>query len=400
LVPACWAGSDQAVPKTCGALSDREPGTVATVLLNWMEASRRALPWRERRDPYSVWVSEIMLQQTRVETAAPYFERWMLRFPDIRSLAASTQEEVLKAWEGLGYYSRARNLHSAAQQVVAQFEGRLPRDRRLLMALPGIGPYTAGAILSLAFGLPQPALDGNTRRVLCRLYNVEEEASKASTQGLLWRLATQLVTQAPAGRAGDLNESLIELGALVCRPGRPECGICPLVRMCVAYSLGVQSERPVVAKRRAPPHFPAVAGVIWDADGRLLLSQRHPTGLLGGMWGFPGSTVTELDALADSLKYALMEMVGIDVAVREVLLSFRHAYTHFSITLHAFRCELLAGIPRPIKCAQVVWAAPGELERYPFPVTDRKVLRFLEETSPPHDTRPLRESRSSDSAAM
>jgi A/G-specific adenine glycosylase len=359
-----------------------EPLTAATALLTWMESSRRSLPWRTRRDPYSVWVSEIMLQQTRVETVAPYFERWMERFPDIQTLAASPLQEVLKAWEGLGYYTRARNLHRAAQQAVAQFGGQLPPDKRLLFSLPGVGRYTAGAILSLAFGLPEPALDGNARRVLCRLYNVEEDAGKAPAQGLLWRLATQLVTQAPAGRAGDLNESLIELGALICGPRTPQCGACPLDRICVARRLGVQSERPVVSKRRALPHYPAVAGVIRGADGRLLMVQRHPDGLLGGMWGFPGGIVRQRRALPVSLELAVADLVGIEVAAIEVLLSFRHTYTHFSITLHAFRCELRAGTPRPLKCAQVAWIPPSDLEGYPFPVTDRKIIRFLESTAP------------------
>jgi A/G-specific adenine glycosylase len=379
--------------------TDFEPLTVATALLTWMEASRRTLPWRQRRDPYSVWVSEIMLQQTRAETAAPYFERWMLRFPDVHTLAASSLEEVLKAWEGLGYYARARNLHRAARQVFTQFAGQLPNDRRLLMALPGIGAYTAGAILSLAFGLPEPALDGNAERVLCRLYNVEGDPGKAPTRGLLLHLATRLVTQAPAGRAGDLNESMMELGALVCRPGAPGCGDCPLVGICIAHSLGLQSERPTVSERRSPPHFPAVAGVIGDATGRVLLVQRPPDGLLGGMWGFPGGTVTEGNALAQALQLAIADLTGIDVVVWEMLLSFRHAYSHFSITMHAFRCELLEGVPRPIKCAHVVWASPDDLERFPLPVTDRKVAHFLEANSRPYETRPPSESRSSESTA-
>jgi A/G-specific adenine glycosylase len=358
-----------------------EPLTVTTALLTWMDSSRRNLPWRARRDPYSVWISEIMLQQTRVETVAPYFERWMVRFPDIQTLAAASMETVLKAWEGLGYYTRARNLHRASQQVTAEFGGRLPQDRRHLTALPGIGRYTAGAILSLAFGLPEPALDGNGRRVLCRLCNVEEDVSKAPTQRLLWQLATQLVTHAPAGKAGDLNESLIELGALICSPGTPNCSACPLDGICIAHRLGVQSKRPVVPRRRTMPHFPAVAGVIRDADGRLLIVQRHPDGLLGGMWGFPGGTVRELKELPVSLELAIADLVGIEVAAMEALMSFRHTYTHFSITLHAFRCELRAGTPRPLKCAQVTWAPPSDLESYPFPVTDRRIVRFLEATA-------------------
>jgi A/G-specific adenine glycosylase len=355
-----------------------EPPAIVSALLKWMESSRRNLPWRQHRDPYAVWVSEIMLQQTRAETVAPYFERWMLRFPDIRSLATAPLEDVLKAWEGLGYYTRARNLHRAALQVVVQNEGHLPQDSRRLMALPGIGRYTAGAILSLAFGLPEPALDGNAKRVLCRLYDIEGSTADAGTQALLWRLATALVVQAPTGRAGDLNEALIELGALVCSPRKPNCGRCPLCTVCIAYGRGLQTERPVKPSRRTPPHFPAVAGVIRDREGRLLLVQRNARGLLGGLWGFPGGVAGDQDSLTDSLETAVANLVGINIAVKEALLSFRHAYSHFSITLHAYCCEMSGGVPRPINCARVLWAQPDEIDRYPFPVTDLKIMRFLE----------------------
>jgi A/G-specific adenine glycosylase len=350
---------------------------VARELLTWIESARRDLPWRKRRDPYAVWISEVMLQQTRAETVAPYFERWMSQFPDIESLAVASMETVLKAWEGLGYYARARNLHRTAQQVIAQSEGRLPQERRLLTALPGIGRYTAGAILSLAYGLPEPAVDGNVRRVLCRLCNVEDDAGKPSVRRLLWQLAAQIVAQAPDGRAGDLNEALMELGALICIPGNPTCDACPLAKHCEARELGVQGQRPLSVKRPAVPHYPAVAGVIQDPAGRLLLVQRHPSGLLGGMWGFPGATIRQDQALWLALERAAAELVGIEIAVKEALLSFRHVYTHFSITLHAYDCELRAGTARPLGCAQVAWAMPGELESYPLPVTDRKIAQLV-----------------------
>ena len=354
-----------------------EPSEIVPALLKWMEAWRRNLPWRLRREPYAVWVSEIMLQQTRAETVAPYFEHWMQRFPDIETLAAATLEEVLMAWEGLGYYARARSLHRAAQQVVTECEGHLPPDRRQLMALPGIGRYTAGAILSLAFGLPEPALDGNVRRVLCRLYDIEAVVGRASSQELSWQIASELVAQAPTGHAGDLNEALMELGALVCRPGAPNCTACPVSELCIAKRHGLQTKSPVKPNRRSPPHFPAVAGVIRDSEGRLLVVQRNTGGLLGGLWGFPGGLARDHDQLADSLEDAVANLTGVEIAVGAAILSFRHAYSHFSITLHAYHCELRAGTARPLKCAQVRWAHPVELDRYPFPVTDRKIIRAL-----------------------
>jgi A/G-specific adenine glycosylase len=371
--PSAFASPDPLPP---------EPTSVVTALLSWVESSLRNLPWRERRDPYAVWVSEIMLQQTRAETVVPYFERWMLRFPDITSLASAPLEEVLKAWEGLGYYARARNLHRAAQQVVARHGGHLPASSKQLMALPGIGRYTAGAILSLAFGLPEAALDGNVRRVLSRLHDIEGNVAQASTQALLWQLAVQLVTGAPTGRAGDLNESLMELGALVCRPKAPLCDACPLRPVCIAHSRGLQTKRPAKSGRRPIPHFPAVAGVIEDTEGRLLLVQRHAGGLLGGLWGFPGGIARYADSLPGSLREAVADLTGIDVTVGEAILSFRHAYSHFSITLHAYRCEVSAGTPQPLSCAQVRWAERAGIDRYAFPATDRRIIRFLEAAHP------------------
>jgi A/G-specific adenine glycosylase len=357
-----------------------EPDEIISALLRWKEASRRDLPWRRRRDPYAVWVSEIMLQQTRAKVAAPYFLRWVQRFPDVQSLAGASLEEVLRAWEGLGYYSRAHNLHRAAQQIVARWGGRLPADRRLLLSLPGIGPYTAGAILSLAFGLPEPAVDGNTRRVLSRLFDVEDDVAEAATQRRLWDRAAELSASAASGRAGDLNEALMDLGALVCRPRAPDCDACPVSAHCVALARGVQEERPVRAGRRPARHFDAVAAVIWDAEERLLVIQRPAGGLLGGLWGLPGGLVTGRQTLQGALQAAVAHLLGIDAGVGELLTSFRHAYTHFSITLHVYCCELLAGEASAVNCQQVAWVPVDQTEALPFSVTDRKILRSLADT--------------------
>jgi A/G-specific adenine glycosylase len=345
--------------------------------MKWIQSARRELPWRREREPYAVWVSEIMLQQTRAETVVPYFERWMARFPDIDSLAAASLDEVLKAWEGLGYYARARNLHRAAKQIVAHWHGRLPQERGGLLDLPGIGPYTAGAILSLAFGQPEPALDGNAKRVLARVYDIRDSIDLGLTEQRLLQLSAELLNSVASGRAGDLNEALMELGALLCHPGTPECEACPLFQMCLARRRGVQGQRPVRARRPAVPHFDAVAGVIHDSEARLLVVRRNVDSLLGGLWGFPGGIVRDSRPLSDALAEAVCHLVGIDVEVGPHLISFRHAYTHFSITQHAYCCELRAGTPRPMNCDQVRWALPDELQQLPLPVTDRKIARVL-----------------------
>lgn len=353
------------------------PKAVVTCLLAWVQTARRDLPWRRARTPYAVWISEVMLQQTQAATVVPYFERWMRRFPDLAALAAAPLDDVLKAWEGLGYYARARNLHRTAQQAQAQHGGQIPGDRRALLALPGIGRYTAGAILSLAFGQAEPILDGNVRRVICRLCDIAGDPAETATERQLWEIATALVGAAPAGMAGDLNEALMELGALRCTPGRPDCAACPLAALCLAHDRGVEAARPTSKPRGRSPHHVTVAGVIQDTAGAYLLIQRPPTGLLGGLWGFPGGTLQAGEAMGVGIGRTLREQIGIEVIPGEPVTRFEHAYTHFRITLHAYRCQLAGGEPRPIRCAAVRWVMPGELRSLAFPVTDARIIRAL-----------------------
>jgi A/G-specific adenine glycosylase len=354
-----------------------EPHAITVRLLAWMRVARRDLPWRRRRDPYAVWISEVMLQQTQVATVVPYFERWMACFPDVPHLAAAPLDDVLKTWAGLGYYARARNLHRAAQELVARYEGRIPGERGALLALPGIGRYTAGAILSLAFGQPEPVLDGNVRRVLSRVFDVAENPADATTERWLWRLATELVAVAPDGAAGEFNEALMELGALICTPGRPDCPSCPIASLCLARSRGVEGERPVKRPRPPAPHHEAAAAVISDDAGRYLLIQRPAVGLLGGLWGFPGGLLHASEALFSGIARTVREQIGVDVAPGETLATIRHAYTHFRITLHAHRCRIIEGEPRPLRCEAVSWAAVGELPNFALPVTDARIAQAL-----------------------
>lgn len=361
------------------------PAEVADQVLRWFAARRRDLPWRTDRDPYAVWVSEVMLQQTRVEKAIPYFTRWMECFRDIASLAAATEAEVLKAWEGLGYYARARNMRLAAQQIVERHGGEIPADRQALLALPGIGPYTAGAILSRAYGQPEPVLDGNVQRVLCRLYDIGEDPRAAVTRKRLWQLATRIVSEAPLGRAGDLNEGLMEVGSLVCRRSAPACDACPLHALCTAHARGTETERPLRLSRRPTPHYEAGAAVIADGNGRFLIARRRSPGLLGGLWGFPGGLALPEEPLPDALKRAVGQSLGVHVEVGDPLISLAHAYSHFRITLHAYRCALVAGEPRPLGYAEVRWVGLSDLDGYPLAVTDRKIageLRRRDATEP------------------
>jgi A/G-specific adenine glycosylase len=355
------------------------------MLLAWITMARRDLPWRRYRTPYAVWVSEIMLQQTQAATVIPYFRRWLERFPDIATLASAPLQDVLKAWEGLGYYARARNLHAAAQQIMDEHGGELPDRRALLLKLPGIGRYTAGAVLSLAFGQAEPVLDGNVRRVLCRVYDIAEDPRQPAVEARLWELAEDLTQAATPARAGDLNEALMELGALVCTPVAPDCGACPLATHCLARASGVQADRPVRPAAVTSRHFDAVAAAIRDADGRYLIGQRPPGGLLGGLWEFPGTRdglgpagIRPPDDLAAGLAHVLEQKLGLQVAIQGApFLRLRHAYTHFRITLHAFHGQAISGVPRPVGYTAIAWAGLSDLGQYALSVTDQKILAKL-----------------------
>ena len=250
-------------------------------LLSWYDKQARSLPWRETKDPYRIWVSEVMLQQTQVKTVEAYYGRFIGRFPSVTDLAQAAPDEVMKSWEGLGYYSRARHLHRAAREVVDRFDGRIPDTPVELISLPGIGRYTAGAILSIAFGKPEAVLDGNVIRVLTRMFHITEDVRKTSTQNRLWSLSESLL---PKRRIRDYNQALMELGALTCRVRKPACSDCPVSMMCEANRLSIQRELPVKSPRKPVPHYEVTAGIIWWED-RFLITRRPPKGLLGGTLG-------------------------------------------------------------------------------------------------------------------
>jgi len=346
-------------------------------LLAWAEHALRDLPWRSERTPYRVWVSEIMLQQTRVETVIPYFQRWMDNFPSIEALARADLGDALKCWEGLGYYARCRNLYRAAQTVVREHGGRLPDSRAKLLALPGIGPYTVGAILSLAFGQDAAVLDGNVRRVLSRLHARLAQAGDKDARKALWELAEALI---PPGRAGQFNEALMDLGATICTPRNPRCPHCPLQDVCRAYALGDPEAYPPPRKRAPTPHFDVTAGVIWRGE-QLLLAQRPFDGLLGGMWEFPGGKVEEGESLPECLQRELREELEIEVQVGPQLTVVRHAYTHLRVTVYAFECQYRSpGDPHATGVEDWRWVTLDQLDDYAMPVVDRKIVAVLRES--------------------
>jgi A/G-specific adenine glycosylase len=320
-----------------------------------------------------------MLQQTQIATVIPYFERWMARFPTVDALAAASLDEVLKQWEGLGYYSRARNLYAAAKIVVAEHDSRLPRRVADLQALPGIGRYTAGAIASIAFNQPAPILDGNVIRVLSRLTDLAEDVSKTKTKRRLWQMADSLV---PQQRPGDFNEALMEMGQQICLPGLPDCPRCPLAALCLARARGTVEERPVRPPRKRTPHYDVVAGVIWQesepsAEGPFLVTQRPLNGLLGGLWEFPGGKQEQGESLEEALRREIEEELALAIDVGRQFTEVKHAYTHFRITLHAFHAMSNGGEPRDIGVADHAWVTLSDLENYAFAVADRQVIKAL-----------------------
>jgi A/G-specific adenine glycosylase len=314
-----------------------------------------------------------MLQQTRVEAVIPYFERWMRLFPTIKKLAKASEQDVLNAWEGLGYYSRARNLHKAARIVVENHNGVLPRNLDELRALPGIGRYTVGAIASMAFGMDEPTLDGNMRRVFARLFDVTELADSSAGEKILWGLAAKYL---PKGHAGDYNQALMDLGATICISKNPRCLICPLMRICKARQAGTQEQRPVLKPKKRPPHFVQMAAVIVKR-GHVLMAKRPLRGLLGGMWEFPNSRLVpkggaERDPSKELVKVLRM---GYPVKVRrkEALGIVQHAYTHFSVTVYPFICELVS----ISKKNDLLWVRITELDEYPMGRIDRQIAQQI-----------------------
>jgi len=307
-----------------------------TALIDWYEMRKRDLPWRKTRDPYAIWVSEVMLQQTQVKTVLGYYERWMQRFPSVHALAAAEDADVLHAWQGLGYYSRARRLLAGARAVAERHAGKLPRDVEALLALPGIGPYSAGAIASIAYGLPEPIVDGNVVRVLSRLFALRGDPAKAPLKQELWRLARELV---PASDPSTFNQSLMELGATICTPTSPRCPECPVAKQCQALAQGLERELPQLAKRKAPTEVATAAAYVRRGDAVLLRQVPDDAARWAGLWVLPFAELSRTEKAPAGALRALTE-IGVAASVGTTLREARHTITRFRITLSIVECKL------------------------------------------------------------
>ncbi len=342
-------------------------------LLNWFRDYQREMPWRNTDDPYYIWVSEVMLQQTQVKKVVDYYERFIAKFPDVQHLAAAPLQDVLKVWEGLGYYARARNLHKAAQVIVNELDGEIPLDYATFRKLPGVGDYSAAAVQSIAFNAPYAAVDGNIKRVVSRLFLMDAPINDAKSAKLFQGRADELLDPTVPGL---FNQAMMELGATVCRPKSPTCLICPVNAFCEAFGTARQDEFPKRRERKPVPEHHIAVGVIYRGD-EVLITQRQFDGLLGGLWEFPGGQIADGETAEDACVRQIAEVVNVSVGNIKYLARVRHAFTHFKIVVDVFTCDYVSGEvvlngPRDAK-----WITVESLGDYPLPRATHKFLDKL-----------------------
>jgi A/G-specific adenine glycosylase len=350
--------------------------TIQRALTSWFRRHQRDLPWRRTRNAYRIWVSEVMLQQTQVDTVIPYYDRFIRQFPTIKTLATADLETVLKAWEGLGYYGRARNLLEAAQIVVRDYRGRIPRDIQMFRELPGVGAYIGAAVMSIAFDQPYAVVDGNVKRVLSRLDTISKPINSSMSQKIFANRAQALLDSKSPGL---FNQALMELGALQCTPRKPSCNTCPLRRQCNAYQKGAVERFPKKTPRRSIPTYSIAVGVVVH-DGRVLITRRKLDGLLGGLWEFPGGKVRKDEDARSACEREIREETGVSVAVKYRLATVKHAYTHFKVVMDVFTCSYQTGVVHLAGPIDYRWVFITELDRFPFPKANKKFMSLLFES--------------------
>ena len=358
-------------------------------LLVWYQKNQRQLPWRTTKNPYRIWVSEVMLQQTQVQTVVSYYQNFIRRFPTIQKLAAADIQDVLKVWEGMGYYARARNLHKAAQIVLGEHRGKVPNTYKEIRRLPGIGDYIAAAVLSIAFQQPYAVVDGNVKRVLARLLCIPEAVNTSSSHQTFQEIANKLLEN---NRPDDFNQAMMEIGALVCKPNSPICTLCPLPKYCSAFQKDAVADYPKRIKRIKTPTHQIAVGVIFKKD-RMLITQRKPEGLLGGLWEFPGGKVKRGEQAEEACLREIKEETNINAKIVRPIAKVKHAYTHFKIVMDVFCCRYVSGRVRRNGPVAHRWIRLEEIEKYPFPKANHKFFSALKKgchhveknTAPPFD---------------
>lgn len=348
-------------------------------LLNWYSENKRSLPWRETSDPYKIWVSEIMLQQTRVITAVPYYQRFLSELPTVYDLAQADRQRVLKLWEGLGYYSRARNLQDAARTVVEEYDGHLPDSISEIKNLKGIGPYTAAAILSIAYQKRYAVVDGNVLRVLSRYFGISDDIRNQKTKNGIQQLANEII---PVSNPGDFNQAVMELGATVCVPANPLCNSCPLSGSCIAYKSAQTEKIPYKSPSKKIPHYDIGVGILCNKKNQLLIALRPEDAMLGGLWEFPGGKRKKEEPIRDTVRRELHEELGVQAEILREFMTVKHTYSHFRITLKSFICEIRKGIPKPVSSQEIRWIDLKDIDLYPFPKANKELVQRLKREFP------------------
>ncbi len=334
------------------------------------------MPWRGEKDPYKVWLSEVMLQQTQVETVKPYYKKWLERFPTPSHVATATEDEVLKLWEGLGYYARARNFKKACEWIHEQNAGKVPKESQQFKNLKGVGDYIHAAVRSIVFNEVIPVIDGNVKRVVSRIIELNSPPSK-SISTIRQFLDSQISSDCP----GDFNQAIMDLGSTVCKPRNPKCNECKLSSNCASYMNNTVDKYPLPEKKKSIPHYDIAVGIIWR-DNQILIAKRPADVMLGGLWEFPGGKCGLNEELAICVKREIKEELDIEVSVEEKLKSIKHAYTHFTIELTPFHCQFLEGTPKNLGCVDHRWINPSEIEDYPFPKANHKFFNQIPESNP------------------
>ncbi|MDQ0200692.1 A/G-specific adenine glycosylase [Neobacillus ginsengisoli] len=343
-------------------------------LISWFKAEQRNLPWRKDQDPYKVWVSEIMLQQTRVDTVIPYFNRFIEWFPTIEDLADANEDKVLKAWEGLGYYSRVRNLQSAVREVKEKYNGVVPNTPKEISELKGVGPYTAGAILSIAYGIPEPAVDGNVMRVLSRILSIWEDIAKASSRKIFEQAVRELISHE---EPSEFNQALMELGALICTPTSPSCLLCPVRDHCQAFYEGVQSELPIKSKKNKVRDVQLAAVILTDNDGKMLIHKRPENGLLANLWEFPNIEIHHpIDSDREQIIEQFKHIYDLKIELEKIIGQIEHVFSHLVWNINIHSGKIYSGFKESDEWKLV---SLEEMNEFAFPVSSQKMLKLYHE---------------------
>ena len=344
-------------------------------LLEWFAAHGRDLPWRHTYLPYHIWISEIMLQQTQMDRVVEYFNRWVRRLPDIASVASASEEQILKLWEGLGYYSRARNIRRCAAILMQKHKGHIPDDYSALLSLPGIGPYTAAALVSIAFNRDYPVVDANVERVFSRLFDIRSPVKQKENITFIRKKAKKLL---PHGRSRFYNQALMELGALICQPKNPDCINCPIRSDCKARILGIQNERPMPVPSKETV-FIDMATAILLHNGKIFIQKRLKKDVWAGLWEFPGGRIKKGESPAEAVVREFYEETELRIGHLEEIISVKHSYTIYRVTLHGYYCRLTNGLDKPVLHAaqEYRWVSPDELSAFAFPAGHRRLLEHI-----------------------